>query len=137
MGEHKVNVTTARITLPNKIDDGDKLELTVNEHSKPQYKRIFTIHMDEKGMVTKVTEDTDGGKEFPVTATSFHTFTIDVPGFELRHGENTKIHAHVENHTRHARQWDAEANASLEHVKAPVVSFDESKGSQSMSRENH
>ena len=136
MGEHKVNVTTARITLPNKIDDGDKLELTVNEHSKPQYKRIFTIHMDDKGMVTKVTEDTDGNKEFPVTATSFHTFTIDVPGFELRHGENTKIHAHVENHTRHARQWDAEANASLEHVKAPVVSFDEAKGSKSMSRAN-
>ena len=45
MGEHEVNKTTARITLPNKIDDGDKLELTINEHSKPQYKRIFTIHM--------------------------------------------------------------------------------------------
>ena len=134
MTEHEVNKTTARITMPNKIDNGDKLKLTVDEPGKPTNVRVFTIHMDNKGNVTKLTEDTDNNKEFAVTKTYFNTFTIDVPDIKIVHGQDTTLKAHVENLTRHPGQWDANAKASLEYVKNPVVIFDEANGARTMSR---
>ena len=142
--DNEVNKTTAKITLPNKIDDGDKLTLTitgpdpvdpVNNPSKT-YTREFTIHMDSKGAVTSVTENGTSNVLIPIKAYD-NQYTIDVSGIQLKHGEDTTIKAKIThvNPDRHTSISEPTVSASLEHVKKPEVTFDEANGAKSMSRE--
>lgn len=142
--DNEVNKTTAKITLPNKIDDGDKLTLTitgpdpddpVNNPSKT-YTREFTIHMDNKGVVTHVTEDGTSNVLTPIKS-DYNQYTIDVSGIQLKHKEDTTIKAKIthSNPDRHTSINEPEVSASLENVKKPEVTFDEAKGAKSMSRE--
>ncbi|MBE9828294.1 retention module-containing protein [Campylobacter concisus] len=142
--DNKVNKTTARITLPNKIDNGDKLTLTitgpdpddpVNNPSKT-YTREFTIHMDSKGVVTSVTENGTSNVLTPIKA-SDNQYIINVSGIQLKHGEDTTIKAKVTNlnPNRHTSINEPEVSASLEYVKKPEVIFEEAKGAKSMTRE--
>ncbi|MGF7440772.1 retention module-containing protein [Campylobacter concisus] len=142
--DNEVNKTTARITLPNKIDNGDKLTLTitgpdpddpVNNPSKT-YTREFTIHMDSKGAVTSVTENGTSNVLTPIKSGD-NKYTIDVSGIQLKHGEDTTIKAKVTNlnPNRHTSINESEVSASLEHVKKPEVIFGEANGTRSMSRE--
>ena len=142
--DNEVNKTTARITLPNKIDNGDKLTLTitgpdpddpVNNPSKT-YTREFTIHMDSKGVVTSVTENGTSNVLTPIKAGD-NQYTIDVSGIQLKHGEDTKIKAKIthSNPDRHTSISEPEVSASLEYVKKPEVIFGEANGTRSMSRE--
>ena len=126
MDEHEVNKTTALIRLPNKIDNGDILTLHINEPGKAPYDRKFAIHMDDKGVVTGIKEIGNGGKDFPLTKEDFNQYLFKVPGFDLRHGQDTTIKASITNMTpgRHTSINEPEVSASLEHVKAPVVEFD-------------
>ena len=126
MDEHEVNKTTALIRLPNKIDNGDILTLHINEPGKAPYDRKFAIHMDDKGVVTGIKEIGNGGKDFPLTKEDFNQYSFKVPGFDLRHGQDTTIKASITNNTtgRHTSINEPEVSASLEHVKAPVVEFD-------------
>ena len=127
MDEHEVNKTTALIRLPNKIDNGDTLTLHINEPGKAPYDRKFAIHMDDKGVVTGIKEIGNGGHDFPLTKESFNQYLFKVPGFDLRHGQDTTIKASITNNTtgRHTSINEPEVSASLEHVKAPVVEFDQ------------
>ena len=127
MNEHEVNETTALIRLPNKIDDGDIVTLTINEPTNGVYTRNFTIHMDNKGVITGITEIGNGEQNFPLTKESFNQYLFKVPGFDLRHGQDTTIKASITNMTpgRHTSINEPEVSASLEHVKAPVVEFDQ------------
>lgn len=128
MDEHEVNETTALIRLPNKIDDGDIVTLTINEPTNGVYTRNFTIHMDDKGVVTGITEIGNGEQNFPLTKESFNQYSFKVPGFDLRHGQDTTIKASITNMKpgRHDTYInEPEVSASLEHVKAPVVEFDQ------------
>ena len=137
MDEHEVNKTTALIRLPNKIDNGDTLTLHINEPGKAPYDRNFTIHMNDKGEVTSITEIGNGGQNFPLTKESFNQYSFEVPGFDLRHGQDTTIKASITNMTpgRHNTYInEPEVSASLEHVKAPEVIFDEAHNSKTMSR---
>ena len=136
MDEHEVNETTALIRLPNKIDDGDIVTLTINEPTNGVYTRNFTINMNDKGEVTSVTEIGNGGQNFPLTKESFNQYSFEVPGFDLRHGQDTTIKASITNMTpgRHTQINEPEVSASLEHVKAPEVIFDEAHNSKTMSR---
>ena len=137
MDEHEVNKTTALIRLPNKIDNGDTLTLTINEPTKGVYTRNFTINMNDKGEVTSITEIGNGGQNFPLTKESFNQYSFEVPGFDLRHGQDTTIKASITNMTpgRHNTYInEPEVSASLEHVKAPEVIFDEAHNSKTMSR---
>lgn len=102
MNEHEVNKTTALIRLPNKIDDGDIVTLTINEPTNGVYTRKFTIHMDVKGVITGITEIGNGGKNFPLTKEDFNQYSFKVPGFDLRHGQNTTIKASITNKTHKA-----------------------------------
>ena len=142
--DNEVNKTTARITLPNKIDNGDKLTLTitgpdpddpVNNPSKT-YTREFTIHMDSKGAVTSVTENGTSNVLTPIKSGD-NQYTIDVSGIQLKHGEDTKIKAKIthSNPDRHTSISEPEVSASLEYVKKPEVIFGEANGTRSMSRE--
>ncbi|WP_107709183.1 retention module-containing protein [Campylobacter concisus] len=142
--DNEVNKTTARITLPNKIDNGDKLTLTitgpdpddpVNNPSKT-YTREFTIHMDSKGAVTSVTENGTSNVLTPIKA-SDNQYIINVSGIQLKHGEDTTIKAKVTNlnPNRHTSINESEVSASLEYVKKPEVIFGEANGTRSMSRE--
>ncbi len=142
--DNEVNKTTARITLPNKIDNGDKLTLTitgpdpddpVNNPSKT-YTREFTIHMDSKGAVTSVTENGTSNVLTPIKSGD-NQYTIDVSGIQLKHGEDTTIKAKVTNlnPNRHTSINEPEVSASLEHVKKPEVIFDEADGAKTMTRE--
>lgn len=142
--DNEVNKTTARITLPNKIDNGDKLTLTitgpdpddpVNNPSKT-YTREFTIHMDSKGVVTSVTENGTSNVLTPIKA-SDNQYIINVSGIQLKHGEDTTIKAKVTNlnPNRHTSINESEVSASLEYVKKPEVIFKEADGAKTMSRE--
>ncbi|WP_107785183.1 retention module-containing protein [Campylobacter concisus] len=142
--DNEVNKTTARITLPNKIDNGDKLTLTitgpdpddpVNNPSKT-YTREFTIHMDSKGVVTSVTENGTSNVLTPIKAGD-NQYIINVSGIQLKHGEDTTIKAKVTNLNpdRHTSINESEVSASLEYVKKPEVIFEEANGTRSMSRE--
>ena len=136
MDEHEVNETTALIRLPNKIDNGDIVTLTINEPTNGVYTRNFTINMNDKGEVTSVTEIGNGGQNFPLTKESFNQYSFEVPGFDLRNGQDTTIKASITNMTpgRHTSINEPEVSASLEHVKAPEVIFDEAHNSKTMSR---
>lgn len=136
MDEHEVNETTALIRLPNKIDNGDIVTLTINEPTNGVYTRNFTIHMNDKGEVTGITEIGNGGQNFPLTKESFNQYSFEVPGFDLRNGQDTTIKASITNMTpgRHTSINEPEVSASLEHVKAPEVIFDEAHNSKTMSR---
>lgn len=139
MDEHEVNKTTALIRLPNKIDNGDTLTLTINEPTKGVYTRNFTINMNDKGEVTSITEIGNGGQNFPLTKESFNQYSFEVPGFDLRNGQDTTIKASITNMTpgRHDTYInEPEVSASLEHVKAPEVIFDEAHNSKTMSRKD-
>ncbi|WP_103621022.1 retention module-containing protein [Campylobacter concisus] len=138
MDEHEVNETTALIRLPNKIDNGDIVTLTINEPTKGVYTRNFTINMNDKGEVTGITEIGNGGQNFPFTKESFNQYSFEVPGFDLRHGQDTTIKASITNMTpdRHTDINEPEVSASLEHVKAPEVIFDEAHNSKTMSRKD-
>ena len=137
MDEHEVNKTTALIRLPNKIDNGDIVTLTINEPTNGVYTRNFTINMNDKGEVTSITEIGNGGQNFPLTKESFNQYSFEVPGFDLRHGQDTTIKASITNMTpgRHNTYInEPEVSASLEHVKAPEVIFNEANNSKTMSR---
>ena len=136
MDEHEVNETTALIRLPNKIDNGDIVTLTINEPTNGVYTRNFTINMNDKGEVTSITEIGNGGQNFPLTKESFNQYSFKVPGFDLRHGQDTTIKASITNMTpgRHTSINEPEVSASLEHVKAPEVIFNEAHNSKTMSR---
>lgn len=142
-GDNEVNKTTARITLPNKIDDGDKLTLTitgpdpvdpVNNPSKT-YIREFTISMD-KGAVTSVKENGTSNVLTPIKS-GYNQYTIDVSGIQLKHEKDTTIKAKIThvNPDRHTYINEPEVSASLEYVKKPEVVFGEANGTKSMSRE--
>ena len=141
--DNEVNKTTARITLPNKIDDGDKLTLTitgpdpvdpVNNPSKT-YIREFTISMD-KGAVTSVKENGTSNVLTPIKS-GYNQYTIDVSGIQLKHEKDTTIKAKIThvNPDRHTYINEPEVSASLEYVKKPEVVFGEANGTKSMSRE--
>jgi len=136
MDEHEVNETTALIRLPNKIDNGDIVTLTINEPTNGVYTRNFTINMNDKGEVTGITEIGNGGQNFPLIKESFNQYSFEVPGFDLRNGQDTTIKASITNMTpgRHTSINEPEVSASLEHVKAPEVIFDEAHNSKTMSR---
>ena len=138
MDEHEVNETTALIRLPNKIDNGDIVTLTINEPTNGVYTRNFTINMNDKGEVTSITEIGNGGQNFPLTKESFNQYSFEVPGFDLRNGQDTTIKASITNMTpgRHTSINEPEVSASLEHVKAPEVIFDEAHNSKTMSRKD-
>ena len=138
MDEHEVNETTALIRLPNKIDNGDIVTLTINEPTNGVYTRNFTIHMNDKGEVTGITEIGNGGQNFPLIKESFNQYSFEVPVFDLRHGQDTTIKASITNMTpgRHTDINEPEVSASLEHVKAPEVIFDEAHNSKTMSRKD-
>ncbi|WP_149719625.1 retention module-containing protein [Campylobacter concisus] len=137
MDEHEVNETTALIRLPNKIDNGDIVTLTINEPTNGVYTRNFTINMNDKGEVTSITEIGNGGQNFPLTKESFNQYSFKVPGFDLRHGQDTTIRASITNMTpgRHTSINESEVSASLEYVKKPEVIFDEAGGAKTMTRE--
>ena len=136
MDEHEVNETTALIRLPNKIDNGDIVTLTINEPTNGVYTRNFTINMNDKGEVTSITEVGNGGQNFPLIKESFNQYSFKVPGFDIRNGQDTTIKASITNMTpgRHTYINEPEVSASLEHVKAPEVIFDEAHNSKTMSR---
>ena len=138
MDEHEVNETTALIRLPNKIDNGDIVTLTINEPTNGVYTRNFTINMNDKGEVTGITEIGNGGQNFPLIKESFNQYSFEVPGFDLRNGQDTTIKASITNMTpgRHTDINEPEVSASLEHVKAPEVIFDEAHNSKTMSRKD-
>ncbi|MEH1010008.1 hypothetical protein QM027_02885 [Campylobacter concisus] len=138
MDEHEVNETTALIRLPNKIDNGDIVTLTINEPTNGVYTRNFTINMDDKGEVTGITEIGNGRQNFPLTKEAENQYSFEVPGFDLRHGQDTTIKASITNMTpgRHTSINEPEVSASLEHVKAPEVIFDEAHNSKTMSRKD-
>jgi len=144
LGDQKVNHTTAKITLPNRIDDGDKLTLHVTKPDGTTYDRNFTIHMNEKGVIESVDEVDSAGSVIGRYNTSNKNFfkedtnqwAIKVDGFELENGKDTKIEAKV-THPANANlptEVDSES-ASLEHVKKPEVIFGEADGAKTMTRE--
>ena len=147
LGDQKVNHTTAKITLPNRIDDGDKLTLHVTKPDGTTYDRNFTIHMNEKGVIESVDEVDSAGSVIGRYNTSNKNFfkedinqwAIKVDGFELENGKDTKIEAEV-THLTHPdnpnlpTERDSES-ASLEYVKTPEVIFEEANGAKTMSRE--
>ena len=147
LGDERVNHTTAKITLPNRIDDGDKLTLHVTKPDGSTYDRNFNIHMNDRGVITSVDEVDSAGH----VITNYNTlnknffkedtnqWAIKVDGFELENGKDTKIEAEV-THLTHPdnpnlpTERDSES-ASLEYVKTPEVIFEEANGAKTMSRE--
>lgn len=158
LGDEKVNHTTAKITLPNRVDDGDKLTLSIktpkldpndpegkaflkDSNGKTEFEnttRYFTIHVNDKGVITKVVEHTNSGDvEYAPLKEELNQWAINVEGFSVRHGEDTTITASIThiNPNRNAHIAPAEASASLEYVKAPEVIFEEANGAKTMTRE--
>ena len=158
LGDEKVNHTTAKITLPNRVDDGDKLTLSIktpkldpndpegkaflkDSNGKTEFEnttRDFTIHVDEKGVITSVVEHTSSGDvNYTPLKEALNLWSINVEGFSLRHGEDTTINASIThiNPNRNSPIASVEASASLEYVKAPEVIFDEAHGAKAMTRE--
>ena len=147
LGDERVNHTTAKITLPNRIDDGDKLTLHVTKPDGNTYDRNFNIHMNDRGVITSVDEVDSAGHVIGNYNTSNKNFfkedtnqwAIKVDGFELENGKDTKIEAEV-THLTHPdnpnlpTERDSES-ASLEYVKTPDVIFEEANGAKTMSRE--
>ncbi|WP_103586021.1 retention module-containing protein [Campylobacter concisus] len=147
LGDQKVNHTTAKITLPNRIDDGDKLTLHVTKPDGTTYDRNFTINMNDKGVITSVYEVDNAGHVIGHYNTANKNFfkedinqwAIKVDGFELENGKDTKIEAKVTHPTHPTNPYlptevDIES-ASLEHVKKPEVIFGEADGAKTMTRE--
>ncbi|WP_148806633.1 retention module-containing protein [Campylobacter concisus] len=158
LGDEKVNHTTAKITLPNRVDDGDKLTLSIktpkldpndpegkaflkDSNGKTEFEnttRDFTIHVDEKGVITSVVEHTSSGDvNYTPLKEALNLWSINVEGFSLRHGEDTTINASIKhiNPNRNSPIAPAEVSASLEYVKAPEVIFEEADGAKTMTRE--
>ena len=158
LGDEKVNHTTAKITLPNRVDDGDKLTLSIktpkldpndpegkaflkDSNGKTEFEnttRYFTIHVNDKGVITKVVEHTNSGDvEYAPLKEELNQWAINVEGFSVRHGEDTTITASIThiNPNRNAHIAPVEASASLEYVKAPEVIFEEANGAKTMTRE--
>ena len=147
LGDQKVNHTTAKITLPNRIDDGDILTLHVTKPDRTTYDRNFKINMNEKGVITSVDEVDSAGSVIGHYNTANKNFfkedinqwAIKVDGFELENGKDTEIKAEV-THPKHPTnpylptEVDIES-ASLEHVKKPEVIFEEAGGAKTMTRE--
>ena len=147
LGDERVNHTTAKITLPNRIDDGDKLTLHVTKPDGSTYDRNFNIHMNDRGVITSVDEVDSAGHVIVNYNTLNKNFfkedtnqwAIKVDGFELENGKDTKIEAEV-THLTHPDnpnlpiEKDSES-ASLEYVKTPEVIFEEANGAKTMSRE--
>ena len=151
LGDQKVNHTTAKITLPNRIDDGDILTLHVTKPDGTPYDRNFKINMNKNGVITSVDEVDSAGKPIEVDSAGnaihykdffkedTNQWAIKVDDFEIENGKDTKIKAEV-THPKHPTnpnlptEVDIES-ASLELVKKPEVTFDEAKGAKSMSRE--
>ncbi|OUT15680.1 hypothetical protein B9N64_02510 [Campylobacter concisus] len=144
LGDQKVNHTTAKITLPNRIDDGDILTLHVTKPDGNMYDRNFKIHMNDKGVITSVDEVDNAGNVIGNYNTANKNFfkedinqwAIKVDGFELENGKDTKIEAKV-THPANANlptEEDIES-ASLEYVKKPEVIFGEADGAKTMTRE--
>ena len=162
LGDEKVNHTTAKITLPNRVDDGDKLTLSIktpkldpNDRTgrtvlmdpadpsgkTPLYEnttRDFTIHVDEKGVITSVVEHTSSGDvNYTPLKEELNLWSINVEGFNVRHEGDTTINASIThiNPNRNSPIAPVEASASLEYVKAPEVIFEEAHGAKTMTRE--
>ena len=158
LGDEKVNHTTAKITLPNRVDDGDKLILSIktpkldpndpegkaflkDSNGKTEFEnttRDFIIHVNDKGVITKVVEHTNSGDvEYAPLKEELNQWAINVEGFSVRHGEDTTITASIThiNPNRNTPIGPAEASASLEYVKAPEVIFEEAHGAKTMTRE--
>ena len=158
LGDEKVNHTTAKITLPNRVDDGDKLTLSIktpkldpndpegkaflkDSNGKTEFEnttRDFIIHVNDKGVITKVVEHTNSGDvEYAPLKEELNQWAINVEGFSVRHGEDTTITASIThiNPNRNAHIAPVEASASLEYVKAPEVIFEEANGAKTMTRE--
>ena len=158
LGDEEVNHTTAKITLPNRVDDGDKLTLSIktpkldpndpegkaflkDSNGKTEFEnttRDFTIHVDEKGVITSVVEHTSSGDvNYTPLKEALNLWSINVEGFSLRHGEDTTINASIThiNPNRNSPIAPVEASASLEYVKAPEVIFEEAHGAKTMTRE--
>ena len=147
LGDERVNHTTAKITLPNRIDDGDRLTLHVTKPDGSTYDRNFNIHMNDRGIITSVDEVDSAGNVIANYNSSnknffkedFNQWAIKVDGFELENGKDTKIEAEV-THLTHPdnpnlpTERDSES-ASLEYVKTPEVIFEEANGAKTMSRE--
>ena len=162
LGDKKVNHTTAKITLPNRVDDGDKLTLSIKtpkldpndstgrtvlmdpadpKGKTPLYEnttRDFTIRVNDKGVITKVVEHTKSGDvDYTPLKEELNQWAINVEGFNVRHEGDTTINASIThiNPNRNAPISPVEASASLEYVKAPEVIFDEAHGAKTMTRE--
>ena len=158
LGDEQVNHTTAKITLPNRVDDGDKLTLSIktpkldpndpegkaflkDSNGKTEFEnttRDFIIHVNDKGVITKVVEHTNSGDvEYAPLKEELNQWAINVEGFSVRHGEDTTITASIThiNPNRNPPIAPVEASASLEYVKAPEVIFEEANGAKTMTRE--
>ena len=162
LGDEKVNHTTAKITLPNRVDDGDTLTLSIktpkldpNDRTgrtvlmdpadpsgkTPLYEnttRDFTIRVNDKGVITKVVEHTNSGDvDYTPLKEELNQWAINVEGFNVRHEGDTTINASIThiNPNRNAPIAPVEASASLEYVKAPEVIFEEAHGAKTMTRE--
>ena len=162
LGDEKVNHTTAKITLPNRVDDGDKLTLSIKtpkldpndstgrtvlmdpadpSGKTPLYEnttRDFTIRVNDKGVITKVVEHTNSGDvDYTPLKEDLNLWSINVEGFNVRHEGDTTINASIThiNPNRNASIAPVEASASLEYVKAPEVIFEEAHGAKTMTRE--
>ena len=162
LGDEKVNHTTAKITLPNRVDDGDKLTLSIKtpkldpndstgrtvlmdpadpSGKTPLYEnttRDFTIRVNDKGVITKVVEHTNSGDvDYTPLKEELNQWAINVEGFNVRHEGDTTIKASIThiNPNRNTPIGPAEASASLEYVKAPEVIFEEANGAKTMTRE--
>ena len=146
LGDQKVNHTTAKITLPNRIDDGDRLTLHVTKPDGSTYDRNFNIHMNDRGIIEYVDEVDSAGHpisngRYDIAHKNFfkedtNQWAIKVDGFELENGKDTKIEAKV-THPANANlptEVDIES-ASLELVKKPEVIFEEAHGAKTMTRE--
>ena len=162
LGDEKVNHTTAKITLPNRVDDGDKLTLSIKtpkldpndstgrtvlmdpadpSGKTPLYEnttRDFTIRVNDKGVITKVVEHTNSGDvDYTPLKEELNQWAINVEGFNVRHEGDTTINASIThiNPNRNVPIAPVEASASLEYVKAPEVIFEEANGAKTMTRE--
>jgi len=147
LGDERVNHTTAKITLPNRIDDGDKLTLHVTKPDGSTYDRNFNIHMNDRGVITSVDEVDSAGHVIANYNTLNKNFfkedtnqwAIKVDGFELENGKDTKIKAEVTHPTHPTNPYlpteENSKSASLELVKKPEVIFGEADGAKTMTRE--
>ena len=148
LGDQKVNHTTAKITLPNRIVNGDILTLHVTKPDGTPYDRNFKINVNEKGVITSVDEIDNAGHAIgnPYNTANKNFFkedinqwAIKVDGFELENGKDTKIKAEVTHPTHPANPYlpteENSKSASLEYVKKPEVIFDEAHGAKTMTRE--